>query len=174
MSRTNFSVFFALMLALAPVFCLSAQAGETKTVTFSKSESSTVLSKSVLIPGDRPDHELSQRVQVNYSTQSSDPEFSVKEERVYMQMDSMPEGGANRGVINYLHENGDQTFYTFEGGYKITKMEDGTIEVTYQGDVQVVGGTGKFENIKGSGKIQGKFTPGKADGFDATTISFEY
>ena len=174
MNRPNFSVFSALMMTLALVFCLSVQAGETKTVTFSKSESSTVLSKSVLTPGDHPKHELSQRVQVNYSTQSSDPEFSVKEERVYMQMDSMPEGGTNRGVINYLHENEDQTFYTFEGGYKITKKEDGTIEVTYQGDVQVIGGTGKFENIKGSGKLEGKFTPGKPGGFDATTINFEY
>lgn len=174
MSRSSFSVFFTLMTILAFIFCLSAQAEETKTVTFSKSESSTVLSKSVLTPGDRPKHELSQRVQVNYSTQSSHPDFNVKEERVYMQMDSMPGGGTNSGVINYLHENGDQTFYTFEGGYKITKTEDGTIEVTYQGDVQVIGGTGKFENIKGSGKVEGKFTPGKPGGFDATTINFEY
>ena len=162
----TFTTTFALKLLMAVtafffvfgiVMIDSAGAGEKRKVSFTKTLVREV-SKNDIIPGDNPKHKMTQWVRIS-SVKYSDPEFGSSEDWGYGQVDSYAGTGTHRGYTVSIYENGDQTFQKWEGTHKTTIIESGGWESKYEGTYQFLGGTGKFENIKGEGIYRGKITP---------------
>jgi hypothetical protein len=141
----------------------SAQAAEKKKVMgtnkYGPYISRTVVPKEYLGPGDDPKHELVALEIRRDTTTSSDPDWNETEQIVYNQSDSVAGTGTHRGYYVRLHQNGDTEYGTYEGTHKTTVKEDGSWETTtWEGAYKIIGGTGKFKNIKGSGTYRGKAT----------------
>jgi hypothetical protein len=134
----------------------SAQAGEKKKLT-GINKIGPHISRTVVYPGDDPKHELVMFVRRDTTT-SSDPDWNETEQIVYQQADSVAGTGTARGYSIRLFKNGDTDYSSFEGKHKTTVKEDGSWETTWEGTYKVLGGTGKFKNIKGSGTYRGKAT----------------
>jgi hypothetical protein len=138
----------------------SAQAAEKKKI-MGTHKSGPVISHTVvpLGPGDDPKHELVVLEIHRDNTTSSDPDFNEAEHIVYEQHDSVAGTGTHRGYYTNRLKNGDTEYGSFEGTFKSTFKEDGSWEMTmWEGIYKVIGGTGKFKNIKGSGTYRGKAT----------------
>src|SRR5215469_8502220 len=115
------------------------------------------ISRTVVSPGDDPQHELVLMIRRNTTT-SSDPDWNETEQIVYEQDDEVAETGTHRGYYRRLHKNGETDYGPYEGTHKTAVKEDGSWETTWEGTYQMIGGTGKFKNIKGSGTYRGKAT----------------
>ena len=155
--------FELVSLALAVVFSVPtvmidyAGAGEKLKGSYTKT-STREISRNDIIPSDNPKHKMSQWVSID-TVKFSVPELGSSEDWGYGQADSYAGTGTHRGYTTSSYENGDQTFQKWEGTHKTTIKEDGSWENTYEGTYQHIGGTGKFQNIKGNGVYRGKVTP---------------
>jgi len=68
----------------------------------------------------------------------------------YGQSDLVAGSGTVSGYAVRTHKNGDKTYYKYQG--KLTTVaEGGTTYTIGEGTVDLIGGTGKFANAKGSG-----------------------
>jgi len=56
-------------------------------------------------------------------------------------------------------KTGDKIFGNHSCTVKTEMNPDGSWEMTFSGEWEATGGTGKFENIKGKGTFAGKGTP---------------
>jgi hypothetical protein len=104
---------------------------------------------------DAPGHEVGQEVQLS-EIKFSHPAFKVKEEWVYNQFNYVAGTGPHRGMFVDVHEDGSQTFGTYEGSQKTVVNNDGSWSATWEGTYKYTGGTGRFKAIKGSGTYRGK------------------
>ena len=134
----------------------SAQAGEKKKIT-GTNKIGPDIARTVVSPGDDPKHELVQYVRRDTTT-SSDPDHNETEEIVSGQNDSVAGTGTSRGYFRRLFKNGDTYFGSYEGTFKTTVKEDGSLETTWEGTYKIAEGTGKFKNIKAGGTYRGKAT----------------
>ena len=127
-------------------------------------KSGPVISHTVvpLGPGDDPKHELVVLDIHRDTTTSSDPDWNEAEHIVYEQHDAVAGTGIHRGYYTNRLKNGDTEYGTYEGTFKTTFKEDGSWEATSEGTWKVIGGTGKFKNIKGGGTYRGKATAQEA------------
>jgi hypothetical protein len=133
-----------IMLSSALVASEAAARDITFTVKFG-----ATLSRSISPLGDRPGHELIQTVREG-TTQSSDPEWSDVPVINYGQLDLVEGNGTVAGYTIRTHKNGDQSFYRYQG--KLKAAAGGNMQAsTGEGTVELVGGTGKFANVRGSG-----------------------
>jgi hypothetical protein len=123
-----------------------------------------VVSETMSYPGDVPNHEISQRVR-RYTTTSTEPDLDGTEGLLYMQADSMAGTGSHRGYAVRTYKDGDKSFASVEGTHKMTSTDGGSWELTLEGTWKVTGGTGRFENAKGSGTYNGEIIP-KGGGTD--------
>jgi hypothetical protein len=147
----------------------SAQAAEKKKVTGTNKWGPSICRTVVPPgPGDDPKHELVVLAIYRATTTSSDPDINETELTVYEQDDEVAGTGTARGYFRRLHKNGDIDYGTYEQTHKTTVKEDGSWEATtWEGTYKVIGGTGKFKNIKGSGTFRGKATAeGSLDEFE--------
>jgi hypothetical protein len=137
----------------------SAQAAEKKKV-MGTNKHGPLISRTVVppAPGDDPKHELVALIIRRDTTTSSDPDWNETEQIIYSQSDSVAGTGPHRGYSIRLFKNGDTDYSSFEGMTKTTVKEDGSWEATWEGTYKVIGGTGKFKNIKGGGTYRGKAT----------------
>jgi hypothetical protein len=123
---------------------------------------SRVVSSSKFLPGDVPNHEMEQKLHVGPFTRSSGLEFV--EQEAYTQADTTAGNGTHRGTLAFLDRAGDKVFGTYEGTHRLVTKGGGAWELPFEGKYQFTGGTGKFQNIKGTGAYRGKITPeGEAD-----------
>ena len=119
----------------------------------------TPISRTVVSPGDDPKHELVVLAIYRATTTSSDPDLNETEVIAYEQADEVAGTGTQRGYFRRLHKNGDTDYGTYQGMHKTSFKEDGSWEATtWESTWKVIGGTGKFKNIKGSGTDRGKAT----------------
>jgi hypothetical protein len=144
-------------IIVAVSFSFSAQAAEKKHITYS-AKTQQILSQTTVNPGDVPNHELVQHVRIDTST-SADPDWKDLEWLSYHQADSVAGNGTHRGYNTLHRKDGAESYWKYEGTHKTIVKEDGSWEVPFEGKTQLVGGTGKFQNIKGSGTYKGKITP---------------
>jgi hypothetical protein len=134
----------------------SAQAAEKKKV-MGTDKLGPPISRTVVSPGDDPNHELVLSIRRDTTT-SSDPDLNGTEQMVYEQDDQVAGTGTHRSYFRRLFKNGDTTYGSSEGMHKTTVKEDGSLETTWEGTWKQTGGTGKFKNIKGGGTYRGKAT----------------
>jgi hypothetical protein len=155
---TWMSILFknAAVLSIVVAFTMTvnamADAAETTEQTYVKSNYITA-SKSTLTLGEG--HEVTQEVVVS-DIKYSNPEFTPETEWVYVHTDSVNGRGKQTGYYIDTHEDGTQTYGNFEGTIETTVKPDGSWESSWEGTYQYLGGTGKFENIKGNGKYRGQ------------------
>jgi hypothetical protein len=142
-------VTFLVMLVASP-----ASAAE-KTIS-GTATTKRLISRSILVPGDEPRHAIVQTVRED-AILSSDPAWNDAQGLAYEQSDNAAMGGSHRGYLVIHHKNGDESHLKYEGTEKI--VGDGpSREVSFEGTIQLKGGTGKFRGVKGAGKYQGKAT----------------
>ena len=114
-----------------------------------------IVSRNAATVPDVPNHEIGQEVQLS-DIKFSSPAFKVKDEWVYNQFTYVGGSGPHRGMFIDVHEDGTQTFGTFDGGQKTVVNSDGSWTATWEGTYKYTGGSGKFKNIKGGGTYKGK------------------
>jgi hypothetical protein len=104
---------------------------------------------------------------------SESADFDMIEARPHNQDENFSDGrGRHRGTeVNYF-KNGDTTVNNYEGTHRLTTKPDGYWEVNYEGRFTFVGGTGRFQNIKGGGVYKGKITPEGLHETDNAEISW--
>jgi hypothetical protein len=151
------SIVLAIVFSVSTAMINSAGAGEKITGTYTKT-SKKEISRNDIIPGDNPKHKMSQWVRID-SVKYSAPELVSSEDWGYAQADSYAGTGTHSGYTISYYENGDQTFQKWTGTHKTTINEDGSWEHKYEGTYQYIGGTGKFQDIKGNGVYRGTVTP---------------
>jgi hypothetical protein len=157
----NRSIIFGVIAAFVVVsLSFSAQAAEKKKYGGTNKQGPWISRTFVPPgPGDVPKHELVALEIRRDTTTSSDPDWNETEQIIYGQSDSVAGTGTHRGYYVRQHKNGDTEYGTYEGTHKTTFKEDGSfLEATWEGTYKVIGGTGKFKNIKGSGTYRGKAT----------------
>jgi hypothetical protein len=127
---------------------------EKREMTFVKIGGKTI-TKSVFILDAALKHEIAQVVALSHP-KFSDPDFKVKEEWSYVQSDTINGTGTDRGYFVEIHENGSQTYGTFQSTSETSTRPDGSWEATFEGTYRYAGGSGKYKNIKGGGTFKGK------------------
>jgi hypothetical protein len=141
------------LIGLAISFALPIYAQEKKKL-MGTNKQGPVISQTVvpLGPGDDPKHKLTVLSIRRDTTTSPDPDHDGTEQIVYEQADEVAGTGTVRGYFRRLFKNGDTDYGPFEGTFKTTFKADGSWETTtWEGTWKVIGGTGKFKNIKGGG-----------------------
>jgi hypothetical protein len=148
-----------LILPALASLSFSATAAEKKKI-MGTHKNGRVISHTVvpLGPGDDPKRELVV-LEIRRDTTTSSDDWNEAEHISYEQRDSVAGTGTHRGYYTNLLKNGDTEYGLYEGTFKTTFKEDGSWETTtWEGTFKVIGGTGKFKNIKGSGTYRGKAT----------------
>lgn len=140
----------ALLATTIGSFQLMAEAVEKKEHNYVKTNYRTA-SKTVVVVGDVPNHELSQEMSIA-DIKYSNPDFKIKNEWTYIHSDTIDGTGKQTGYYFDTHEDGSTTYGNFQGTVKTTTQGDGSWESVWEGTFQYLGGSGKFKNIKGSGK----------------------
>lgn len=104
-----------------------------------------------------PGHEVGQEM-VMSDLKSSNSKFKVKEEWVLIHFDYVDGSGKHRGTFVDFHEDGSQTYGTFEGTQKTVANADGSWVATWEGKYRYAGGSQTYKNVKGGGTYKGKAT----------------
>jgi hypothetical protein len=97
----------------------------------------------------QPEHKVINTVRKG-TTSSADSDWDGTSLVNYGTSDFSGGKGTVQGFAVRTHKNGDQTFYTYRGNVKV--VGDGDPPPTSgEGTVQLIGGTGRYSNAKGSG-----------------------
>jgi hypothetical protein len=147
------SLAACLAVAVGSLSLLS-EAAEKKEQTYVKTNFRTT-SKTVVLVGDVPNHELRQEMNVS-DIKYSNPDFKTKDEWAYIHADTIDGSGKANGYYFDTHDDGSTSYGSFQGTEKMTTQSDGSWVVIWEGTYQYLGGSGKFKNIKGGGKYKGK------------------
>ncbi|MCW5622678.1 MAG: hypothetical protein KIS79_16335 [Burkholderiales bacterium] len=107
---------------------------------------------------DDPKREMVQWTAI-WTFTSSDPDFDGIIETAPTQSICGPGGCRHHGHLTFRHRNGDQSWGYFYGTHEVTAKGDGTWTLSSDGVKVLLGGTGKFANIKGQLKYAAKNVP---------------
>ena len=100
-------------------------------------------------------HEVTQELSIA-DIKYSKTDFNTKSEWAYIHTDTLDGSGKQTGYYIDTHEDGTQTYGTFEGTIETTAKPDGSWKSNWEGTYKYLGGTGKFKNIKGNGEYKGQ------------------
>ena len=163
----------ALLLTIATTFSLIADAAEKREQSYVKTNFRT-LYKTVLSVGDVPNHDVVQEANIADIKYSANSEFKIKEEWVYSQSDIIDGSGTQSGYFYDTHEDGSHTYGAYKGTIKTSSKADGAWEAIWEGTYQFLGGSGKFKNLKGTGKYKGKASSQDPTGREEGKETVEY
>ena len=159
MNNATVSKFILLMIAISFSLALifPAYAAEKRKFTVTTKTAKTI-SQSYIYLEDKPRHEMRQRIQKKTMT-STNPDFDGMDVLNYSHTDHVAGTGSHNGYSFYYHKNGDKVFVKWQGTHKTTFKEDKSWESVSEGGLEIIGGTGMFEEIKGGGNYDCFFTP---------------
>jgi hypothetical protein len=138
-----------LMALIVALTMLSSPASAEKRSLVYYNKTGPVLSRTVATPGDVPDHEVVQATRQDMTT-SPDPDWNDVPVINYGQSDLIAGNGTVSGYAVRTHKNGDKTFYKYRGQLRAV-TQGGVRETEGEGTVELIGGTGRFANVRGSG-----------------------
>ena len=107
---------------------------------------------------DNPKREMAQWTAI-WTFTSNDPDFDGIIETAPTQVICVPSGCRHEGLLTFRHKNGDESWGYFHGTHEITPKGDGTWVLSSDGQKVLMGGTGKFANVKGLLKYSSKNVP---------------
>jgi len=154
-ARMGMMVFVALILSA--FVSIPVQAGDKKMISGTK-VTKRIVSRTNSFPADDPKHVLSQTVREDTIT-SVDPDWSDMVAIAYEQSDNLAGSGSHKGYLIVRHKSGDESYLTYQGFDKLSTQDKGSWEVLSEGEIQIIGGTGKFKDLRGGGTYKGKATP---------------
>ena len=105
-----------------------------------------------------PQEEMSQWTAI-WTFTSSDPDFDGIIETAPTQIICGPAGCRHQGLLKFRHRNGDFSWGYFQGVHSVNVKSDGSFTMSTDGVKVLVGGTGRFANIKGELKYSAKDSP---------------
>ena len=150
---TALFISLALILAFAPTMSMAQQmakvAGKIKSV-YTKQDTIAV--------GDTEAHVLSFGISEGTNVSIAGQEFMEGAQVVNYSFGDLVKGnGPHQGYVKFT-KNGDSAFAKWQG--KVTTMlsAEGAPISTFEGFTIWIKGTGKFENIQGTGTYKGGFT----------------
>jgi hypothetical protein len=155
MENRRWSGIVGLLSFVAAMTFAAAASAEKKDQSYVKDNFRTASKTSTTIGG--PNHEVGQELTLSDIKYSSGG-FRIVDEWTLNQFDYTDGSGPHRGYFLDTHEDGSQTYGTYEGAQKTVANADGSWESTWEGKYRYVGGTGKYKNIKGAGTYRGKAT----------------
>jgi len=117
-----------------------------------------VRSQTRTVPGDVPNHEITTTTRLDVFA-SDDPDWNGVPASFVAYADLIAGTGPHWGYLVVTHPGGDQTYHAYEGVGKRIVNPDGSWEANLEGRTWLIGGTGRFRGITGSGTYKGKATP---------------
>jgi len=151
-ATSSLLVTLALVLGTAPTTASAERIEHTGTKSNPR-----VISRNAMAIQDQTGREVGTEVVLSEIKFANSP-IKIKEEWVHNQFDYVAGSGSHWGFFVDVHENGDQTIGRFDGTTVTKANPDGSWVMTWQGAHRYTGGTGKFQNVKGSGTYQGRAT----------------
>lgn len=142
-----------VLVMLFAAMCLANAAEKTKQ-SYVKTGFSTGYRTAVPI-GDRANHEVGQELTIA-DIKYSNSDFKARSEWALTQFDYIDGTGKQRGIFIDTHEDGSQTYGTFEGSQRTITQADGTWESVWEGKYRYTGGTGEYKGIRGEGEYRGR------------------
>jgi len=143
-------VQLVLLVAVLSLAMMAITAEAAKVRITGTNQMGQTASRSILYPTDVPKHEMHQFFRTDNCIKSSDPDYVGAKHSVYEQVDRIGGKGSEKGYFVDTLKNGDQVWGDFEATYTMTPKEKGGFELTGNGKGSWNGGTGKFNNVKGS------------------------
>lgn len=136
-----------LVAIIVALISLSAHAEKRKVTWTTKWGKPQV---AVLSPGVfGKDHLLTQWERRDKVT-SSDPQWNVSEVVYYEQADEVAASAVVTGYAVLVFKSGDKAYCRLDGSFMGSYKENGAWEGTAAGVCRFVGGTGKYQHIKGT------------------------
>ncbi len=117
-----------------------------------------IRSQTRTVPGDVPNHEVTTASRLDVFT-SADPDWNSVPASFIAYADLIAGTGPSWGYILVTHPGGDQTHIAYQGMMQTVVKPDGSWEATFEGRHWILGGTGKFRGVTGSGTYKGKASP---------------
>lgn len=165
-SRLSASMAALLVLALSTGHVLAERRDESYVKKNFRTANKTVVSVG-------EGRELVQELNMADITYANS-DFRIKEEWTYIQSNLTNGSGPERGFYIDLHEDGNQTYGSWEGTKTLTTKPDGSWELHWEGTYKYLGGTGRFKNVKGGGKYKGSASPADPAGTERGSGSVDY
>ena len=106
---------------------------------------------------DVPEHVIQLSYNIHEQT-CTWPELGDFRQYIYSYADTVAGSGTDTGYWTDETKTGDKIFGRHSGTQKTEIHPDGSWEMTFSGEWEATGGTGKFEGIKGKGTFAGKGT----------------
>jgi hypothetical protein len=169
--KLSCALFNSLIAIICTVALSAAWAGESKTFKVIETDR-VVLSEHTLTPPDVAGHALTLQVVRQVIKAPTNAEYDGADVMLYLYSETVKGTGSFHGVTVDTLKNGDQVFWNFRGNRKRVEKSDGAWEVTFEGDGEIVGGTGKYKNSKGYETFSGRVTADS--GVVDTEITWEY
>jgi len=116
----------------------------------SGSFSAHVTAQSAFSADDQPNHQL-QLAEIRATQKSPDPEWNNSRVTYCSVSDLVSGNGTQRGYYSNEHPNGDRDYGSFE-----SRVTTAAGQTTIDGTFTIAGGTGKYQNIRGSGTYKGR------------------
>ena len=159
MNRSNANMARALSscLVLACVLVASSLYAEQPTKISGKITAEITRQDTVAV-GDTEGHNM--YLQVSDGTNSSTGEEGFMAGALIHNVafaDIVRGNGVHQGYVKFT-KGGSSAFAGWEGKVTTTLTSDSTSVISHEGTFSYIGGTGRFENIKGGGKYSGRYT----------------
>ncbi|MFO1352808.1 MAG: hypothetical protein U1F68_19875 [Gammaproteobacteria bacterium] len=162
------SILSALIVGCLLTVSLNSASAEKKKFIYTKIARQTI-AETKIYPGN--DREMIEGVYAD-TLKSSESEWDGIEERVYGHEVILTNGtGKHYGTAVDIFRDGDKLFQNYSGGHKTTGQGDAQ-ETIYEGSAEIVGGTGKYKNAKGTLTYRTKVSKQGIEEVD--TVELEY
>ncbi len=150
---TTLCIGFVIVL----VFCAVGLNAQQPTNISGKITAAATHQDSVIV-GDVASHKISLMVSEGTNVNTGESEFMDGAQIVNMSHSDLTQGnGVNQGYVRFA-KGGDTTFAEWQGKITTNVMTEGDPVTSLEGTYTYIKGTGSFENIKGEGTFNGKFT----------------
>jgi hypothetical protein len=148
------SLFIGLVLIIA--FIPTASMAQQMTRIAGKMKAAYTKQDSIVV-GDTEGHLLTLGISEGTNVSATEHKFMEGARIINYSFGDLVKGnGSHQGYVKFA-ENGDTAFAKWQGKITTTLSAEGTPLVKFEGTTTWIKGTGKFENIRGTGTYKGGF-----------------
>lgn len=155
--RTGKSKVFFLGLGLIIALGITSIGAQEATKVSGKM-TLTVTPQDSIVIGDEAGHIMTVGMSEGKNINTGDNTFMDGAQVINVSCADMTKGtGVNQGYVIFTKDD-DTTYGKWEGTITTVLSAEGSPDVSIEGVVTFINGTGQFENIKGTGSYKGKFS----------------
>src|SRR5215471_5634720 len=129
-SSRHIALVVGLIVVGTVCACSVPAAAENKKITIAAKKPPGDIARTVVTPGDVPNHEVAQYV-ASYEITSPEPDFNGFKTLNYSQSDSVAGTGTHRGYAMWPLKNGDTVYIKYEGTHKTITKDGGAWESSF-------------------------------------------